>query len=100
MYNVYVDDTMPHAHFRSKEQFCQFHRILDEQETLIQFTIEDKNEEKCLNFIDIKTKNNNGRYELDFDCKTTLTKVQSPAYPVGQLHAYSKDSFYEIPRFF
>ena len=77
MYNVYVDDTMPHAHFRSKEQFCQFHRILDEQETLIQFTIEDENEEKCLNFIDIKTKNSNGRYELDFDCKTTLTKVQS-----------------------
>ena len=31
-----------------------------------QFTIDDESKEKYLNFIDIKIKNNNGRYELMF----------------------------------
>ena len=38
--------------------------------------MEDENEEKCLNFLDIKTKNNNGRYEFDVHCKPALTNVQ------------------------
>ena len=38
--------------------------------------MEDENEEKCLNFLDIKTKNNNGRYEFDVHRKPALTNVQ------------------------
>ena len=47
----------------------------------IQFTIEDENEEKCLNFPDIRIKNNNGRYEFDVHRKPVLTNVQIKPHP-------------------
>ena len=73
-YRRYVDDT--HARFKSKEQYREFQKILNKQDKHIQFTIEDENEEKCLNFLDIKIKNNNGRYEFDVHCKPALTNVK------------------------
>ena len=50
--------------------------ILNKQDKHIQFTIEDENGEKCLNFLDIKIKNNNGRYEFDVHRKPALTNIQ------------------------
>ena len=51
-YRRYVDDT--HARSTSKEQSREFWNILNKQDKHIQFTIDDDNEEKCLNFLDIK----------------------------------------------
>ena len=70
----YVDDT--HAQFTSKEQSCKFQNILNKQDKHTQFTIEHENEEKRLNFLDIKIKNNSGRYEFDVHHKPALTNVQ------------------------
>ena len=65
-----------YARFKSKEQSREFQKILNKKEKYIQFTIEDENEEKCLNFHDIKIKHNNGRYEFELHCKPALTNVQ------------------------
>ena len=73
-YRRYVDDT--HALFKSKEQSREFQKILNKQDKHIQFTIEDENEEKYLNFLGIKIKNNNERYEFDFHRKPAPTNVQ------------------------
>ena len=69
-----VDDT--HARFTSKEQSRKFQNILNKQDKHNQFTIDDENKEKCLNFLDIKIKNNNGRYQFDVHRKPALTNVQ------------------------
>ena len=68
------DDT--HAQFKPKEQSREFQWILNKQNKHIQFTIEDENEEKYLNLLDIKLKDNNGRYEFDVHCKQALPNVQ------------------------
>ena len=73
-YRQYVDDI--HPRFTSKEQSHEFQNFLNKQDKHIQFTIEDENEEKCLNFLDIKIKNNSGKYESDVHRKTSLTNVQ------------------------
>ena len=73
-YRRYVDDT--HARFESKGQSREFQKILNKQDKHIQFTIEDENGEKCLNFLDIKIKNNNGRYEFNVHRKPAITNVQ------------------------
>ena len=65
-----------HARFNSKEQSRDFQKILNKQDKHIQFIIEDENEEKCLNFLDIKANNSNRRYEFDVHRKPALTKVQ------------------------
>ena len=69
----YVDDT--HTRFKSKEQSREFQTILNKQDKQIQFKIEDESEEKCSNFLDIKIKNNNGRYEFDVHRKPALANV-------------------------
>ena len=38
--------------------------------------IGDADEEKYLNILDFKTKNNKGRYEFDGHCKLAITNVQ------------------------
>ena len=73
-YRRYVGDT--HGRFKSKEQSREFQKILNKQDKHIQFTTEDENEEKCLNFLDIKINNNNGRYEFDVHRKLALTNIQ------------------------
>ena len=70
----YVDDT--HTRFKSKEQSREFQKILNKQDKHIQFKIEDKGEEKCLNFLNIKIKNNSGSYEFDVHRKPALENVQ------------------------
>ena len=73
-YRRYVDDT--HARFKSKEQSCKFQKMVNKQYKHIQFITEYGNEEKCLNFLDMKINNNNGRYEFDVYRKPVLTNVQ------------------------
>ena len=70
----YDDET--HARFKSKEQSREFQKVLNKQNKHIQFSIEDENEEKCLNFLDTKIKNNNERHEFDVHRKPALTNVQ------------------------
>ena len=65
-----------HAQLKSKEQSRRFQKILNKQDKYIQFTQEYENAEKCLNFFDIKIKNNNGRYEFDVHRKPALMEVQ------------------------
>ena len=72
-YRQYVDGT--HPWFESKEQSREFQMILNKQNKHIQFTIEDENGEKCLNFLDIKIENNNGRYDFDVHHKPALTNT-------------------------
>ena len=60
----------------TKEQSREFQKIVNKQDKHIQFNIEDENEEKSLNFLDINIKNNNGRYEFDIYRKPALTNVQ------------------------
>ena len=64
MYRWYVDDT--HARFKVKKQSREFQKILNEQDKHIQFTAENENEEKCLNFPDIKIKTAMGEMNLMF----------------------------------
>ena len=78
MYRQYVNDA--HERFTSKEQSSEFQNNLNEQDKHIQFTIEDENEEKFLNFLDIKIKNNNERYQFDVHRKPVLTNVQIKPY--------------------
>ena len=92
-YKRYVDDA--HPRFKSKEQSRKFQKILNKQDKHIQFTIEDEIEEKCLNILDIKRRNNNGRYEFDVQRKPALTNVQ---IPLTQLPVYSKDFLQELPK--
>ena len=66
-YRRYLDDSRVWS--KSKEQSCEFQHILNKQDKYIQFTIEDENEEKCLNFLDRNIRTSNGRYELDVHCK-------------------------------
>ena len=73
-YRRYVDDT--HVRFKSKGQSRKFQKILNKQDKHIQFTIEDENGEKCLNFLDIKIKNDNGRYQFNVHRKPAKTNVQ------------------------
>ena len=73
-YSRYVDNT--HVQLKSKEQLREFQKILNKQDRHIPFTLEDENEEKYLNFLDIKIKNNNGRYEFNVHHKPSLTTVQ------------------------
>ena len=73
-YSRYVGDT--HVQFKSTEQLPEFQKILNKQGKHIQFTLEDENEEKYLNFLDIKIKNNNRRYEFNVHHKPALTTVQ------------------------
>ena len=59
------------------EQSREFKNSLNKQDKKIEFIIEDENEEKCLNVLDIKIKISNGRYEFDVHRKPALTNVQS-----------------------
>ena len=72
--NVQAICLYTHPQFKSKEQSREFQKIINKQDKDIQFTIEHENEEKSLNFLDIKIKNNNVRYEFDFRRKPALSK--------------------------
>ena len=88
-YRWYVDD----KRFTSNEQSHEFQSILNKQDKHIQFTIEDENEEKCLNFLDIKIKNNNERYEFDVHGKPALTNVQVKLHNYQHIQRISCESY-------
>ena len=69
-----------------RNSLANFKRFSVKQDKHIQFTTEDENEEKCLNFLDIKIKNNNGRYEFDVRRKPALTKVQIKPHSCTPTH--------------
>lgn len=71
----YVDDT--HDRFKTKAQSEQFLTILNEQEPRIQFTAEYEDENKQLNYLDIKVINSrNGKYDFKIHRKDAITNIQ------------------------
>ena len=74
-YKRYVDDS--HARFINIEQAERYMIILNEQHPQIQYTIEKENEQKELQFLDIKIKNNQqGKYEFTVHRKDAITNIQ------------------------
>ena len=84
----YVHDA--HARFECKGQSREFEKILNKQDKRIQFTLEDENGEKCLNFLDIKKKNKNGRYEFNVHRKPVITNVQTKPHSCIPLHTVTR----------
>ena len=84
------------------EQSREFQKILNTQDKHIQFIIENENEEKCLNFLEIKIKNNSGIYEFDVHRKPALTNLEIKPHsciPSGTYTSkYSKDFLQELPK--
>ena len=71
----YVDDT--HDRFRTKEDSEQFLIILNEQEPRIQFTAEYENDNKELNYLDIKVINTGKKnYDFKIHRKDAITNIQ------------------------
>ena len=71
----YVDDS--HARFLNIKQAEKFKDILNKQHPKIQYTLEMENENKELNFLDVKIKNNqNGKYEFSVHRKNAITNIQ------------------------
>ena len=71
----YVDDT--HDRFNSKEKSEDFLAILNAQEPRIRFEPEYENDNKELNYLDIKIINNkNGKYDFTIHRKDAITNVQ------------------------
>ena len=71
----YVDDS--HARFEEKDSAKDFRDILNNQHKKIQYTIDYENENKVLEFLDVKIINNGtGKYEFDIHRKDAITNVQ------------------------
>ena len=71
----FVDDS--HARFPLMESANKFLNILNRQNRNIQYTIEKENDDKSLNFLDVKVMNNgNGKYEFNVFRKKAITNVQ------------------------
>ena len=63
--------------FNDREQSLQFLDILSNQDSLVQYTTEFKNENKQLNFLDITISNTgNNSYDFKIFRKTSITNVQ------------------------
>ena len=97
-YRQYDDDT--HTRFTSKEKSREFQNILNKLDQHIQFTTADESEERCLNFLDVKIKKNNGRYEFDVHHKPALPYKLNHilVYRLTQLPAYLKNFSRELPK--
>ena len=71
----YVDDT--HDRFLKKEYSEEFLKILNDQDRRIRWTAEYENEEKMLNYLEIKTINNgSGKYQFKVHRKEAITNIQ------------------------
>ena len=71
----YVDDS--HARFKNITSAIEFQNILNKQHNKIQYTIDKEDENKVLQFLDIKVINNGtGKYEFDIYRKDAITNVQ------------------------
>ena len=74
-YKRYVDDS--HARFHNEDQANTFLDILNSQDQNIQYTIENENEYKELNFLDTTVINStNGYYEFKVYRKDAISNVQ------------------------
>ena len=74
-FHRYVDDS--HARFPVIKEAEKFKDILNKQDKNIQYTIEMENEQKQLDFLDIKIINNTeGKYESKIHRKKAITNVQ------------------------
>ena len=63
--------------FNKLESAEKFKEILNQQDHRIQNTMEVENEEKSLNYLEVKTINaGNGKYEFDIYRKKAITNVQ------------------------
>ena len=71
----YVDDV--HARFPSIEKAEVFKGILNEQHPNIKYTVEEEDQDKVLNFLDVRIKNDQtGKYEFGVHRKEAITNVQ------------------------
>ena len=71
----YVDDS--HARFNLIQHAHDFKTVLNQQNPKVQHTIEVENQDKELEFLDVKTKNNRaGRYEFSVHRKAAITNIQ------------------------
>ena len=71
----YVDDV--HARFSSIEKAEVFKGILNEQHPNIKYTMEEEDQDKVLNFLDVRLKNDQtGKYEFGVHRKDAITNVQ------------------------
>ena len=74
-YKRYVDDS--HARFDQLDSAEKFKAILNQQDKRIQYTMEVENNEKILEFLDVKIKNNGrGTYDFSIHRKKAITNVQ------------------------
>jgi hypothetical protein len=74
-FHRYVDDS--HARFQKLECAERFQKILNAQNPKIQYTMDKEDENKVLEFLDIKIINNGtGKYEFDIFRKQAITNVQ------------------------
>ena len=74
-YVRYVDDS--HARFDLIQHAHDFKTVLNQQHQNIQYTLEEENQDKELEFLDVKTKNNStGRYEFSVHRKEAITNIQ------------------------
>ena len=75
-FHRYVDDS--HSRFNSNDEANNFLEILNEQDQCIQYTMEMKDDEKRLGFLDVAIKNSgNGVYEFQVHRKEAITNVQA-----------------------
>ena len=71
----YVDDS--HARFGSRKNATEFLNVLNSQDPQIQYTIQDKNDNKELNFLDVTIRNNlNHSYDFALYRKPSITNIQ------------------------
>ena len=71
----YVDDS--HSRFTNFENADIFQMILNSQDECIKYTIEKEDEQKALNFLEVKIINNQlGKYEFDIYRKKAITNIQ------------------------
>ena len=74
-YRRYVDDS--HSRFEQIDDASKFKDILNNQDHRIQYTMEVENEEKTLEFLDVKISNNNsGTYDFEVFRKKAITNIQ------------------------
>ena len=71
----YVDDS--HARFGSRKNATEFLNVLNSQDPQIQYTIQYKNDNKELNFLDVTIRNSlNHSYDFALYRKPSITNIQ------------------------
>ena len=75
IYRRFVDDS--HARFPNERESIEFLDLLNKENEAIQFTIETEDDNKTLNFLDVKiTNTTTGKYKFNVHRKDAITNVQ------------------------